>query len=150
MLKGYIEKAISPYKDTIYKVLDFGCGESPVLSSLLREEGYEVDIYDKFFSAKKTYRRKTYDLITATEVIEHLPDPLSTFKLFRSLLNKDGIISIMTLFHPQEDTQFIDWWYRRDRTHISFYSPVTVKYLADIFNMKLLICDNKNIFVLQI
>ena len=110
MLNNFIIKSVSPYKASIRTVLDFGCGESPVLAGLLKEEGFEVDVYDKFFSPKEIYRDKTYDLITATEVIEHLNNPLDTFKLFKSLLNKDGIISIMTLFHPQDDTQFIDWW----------------------------------------
>lgn len=149
MLNDFIKKSVLPYKDSIRSVLDFGCGESPVLAGLLKDEGFEVDIYDKFFFPDEIYLHKTYDLITATEVIEHLNKPLDTFKLLRTLLNKSGLISIMTLFHPQDDEQFIDWWYRRDRTHISFYSKSTIEYIAKNCGMKSLYFDDKNICVLQ-
>jgi hypothetical protein len=149
MLNNFITRSVLPYKNSIRSILDYGCGESPVLASLLKVEGFEVEIYDKFFFPQTIYQDKTYDLITATEVIEHLNNPLDTFKLFRSLLNKNGGISIMTLFHPQNDALFIDWWYRRDRTHISFYSKSTIDYIAQKCGMKLLYFDDMNICVLQ-
>jgi hypothetical protein len=149
MLNYFIKKSVLPYRDSVKNILDYGCGESPVLALLLKEEGFEVDIYDKFFHPEEIYRDKTYDLITATEVIEHLNNPLNTFDLFRSLLNNEGFTSIMTSFHPQNDQQFIDWWYRRDRTHISFYSRDTFDYVAKKCRMNMLYFDDKNISVLQ-
>lgn len=149
MLNDFIEKSVAPYKDTIKRVLDFGCGHEPVLKTLLKDKGLDVDIYDKFYAPDKVYINNKYDLITATEVLEHLTDPLYIFDLFRNLLNINGIISVMTHFHPRDDKIFTDWWYRRDRTHISFYTPKTIGYLARKFGLKLLQCDGKNICVLR-
>ncbi|MDO9493204.1 methyltransferase domain-containing protein [Acetobacterium sp.] len=42
------------------------------------------------------YLGKKYDLLTATEVVEHLDDPLDYFSLFENLLKDDGVLSIMT------------------------------------------------------
>ncbi len=149
MLRQFINNYISPYQTSIKTSLDFGCGSNPVLAALLKEKGIAVDTYDKFFSKDKVYVNKKYDLITVTEVIEHLKEPVDTFKLLRRHLNENGILAIMTMFHPQDDKQFLDWWYRRDRTHISFYNLKTLKHLAKTFDMKLINHDNKNACVLQ-
>jgi 2-polyprenyl-3-methyl-5-hydroxy-6-metoxy-1,4-benzoquinol methylase len=102
---------------------------------MLIDMGFHVDIYDKFFAPEEIYINNTYDLITATEVMEHLRDPLPTIKLLKKHTNKKGIIAIMTAFHPLDETKFMEWWYRRDKTHISF--------------LKLAAYDDKNIIVLQ-
>lgn len=144
MFRDFIETAIRPYKAEIKTALDFGSGPGPVLAELLRREGFNVDIYDKHFAPEKVYLNKKYDLITATEVFEHLKDPVATLKLLKSRLNKNGIIAIMTLFHPNDEEHFKKWWYRRDSTHISFYTPRTFKLMANLVGMKILMVDGKN------
>lgn len=149
MFCEFIDKAFRPHKSQIKTALDFGSGPGPVLAELLRQEGFQTDIYDKYFSPKKVYLNKKYDLITATEVIEHLKDPLPTLKLLKSLLNKDGTIAIMTLFHQNDIEEFKKWWYRRDSTHISFYTPKTIEYMAKLLDLKFQLIDKKNICVLE-
>jgi hypothetical protein len=144
MLREFIDKAIRPHKAKIKTALDFGSGPGPVLAELLRRERFDVDIYDKYFAPEKVYLNKKYDLITATEVFEHLRDPLTMLKLLRSHLNKNGIIAIMTLFHPNDEERFKKWWYRRDSTHISFYTPKTFECMANLLGMKVLIVDGRN------
>lgn len=144
MFREFIENAIRPCKAEIKTALDFGSGPGPVLAELLRQEGFETDIYDKHFSPKKVYLNKKYDLITATEVFEHLKDPLATLKLLKSLLSPHGILAIMTLFHPNNEEEFKKWWYRRDSTHITFYTPKTFEYMAKLLGMKVLATDSKN------
>ena len=136
MFKDFIEKCIDPYQDKIKAALDFGCGPGPVLAGLLKEKGFEVDIYDKYFAPEKIFENKKYDLITSTEVLEHLADPLETLKTLKNHLNKNGILAIMTLFHPNNEEGFKKWWYRRDSTHISFYRPKTFEILAKMLEMK--------------
>ncbi len=148
MFRQFIDKAIKPYKTRIKTALDFGSGPGPVLAELLKKEGFKTDIYDKHFAPEKVYLNKKYDLITATEVFEHLKDPLATLKLLKPLLNKDGILAIMTLFHPNNAAEFKKWWYRRDSTHIAFYTPKTFAKMAELLEMKTLITDEKNIYVL--
>ncbi len=126
-----------------------GAGPGPVLAELLRKEGFQTDIYDKYFAPEKVYLNKKYDLITATEVFEHLKDPLSTLKLLKKHLNANGILAIMTLFHQNDDEHFKQWWYRRDSTHISFYTPKTLQYMADLLGMKIILVDDKNVCVMR-
>lgn len=144
MFREFIENAIRPYKAEIKTALDFGSGPGPVLAELLRREGFKTDIYDKHFSPEKTYQNKKYDLITATEVFEHLKYPLATLKLLKSLLSPHGILAIMTLFHPNNVKEFKQWWYRRDSTHIAFYTPKTFECMANLLGMKVLAADSKN------
>ena len=147
MFREFIEKAIRPYKAQIKTALDFGSGPGPVLAELFRREGFQVDIYDKYFAPDEAYLKKKYDLITATEVLEHLADPMAALKVLKSLLNKNGIIAIMTLFHPEDDEAFKQWWYRRDATHIGFYTPKTMRRIAELLGFKVLLLDNKNLCV---
>jgi len=149
MFQEFIGKAILPYRARIKTALDFGSGPTPVLAELLRQEGFEVDIYDKYFSPEEVYLSKKYDLITATEVFEHLKDPLAVLKLLKSHLNQNGILAIMTLFHPNGIEEFKLWWYRRDSTHISFYTPKTFECLASLLGMKVMMVDDKNVCVIN-
>lgn len=107
---------------------DFGSGPSPVLAMILeRNYHFSMDIYDLFYSPHKIYESQKYDLVTVTEVIEHLLNPLQYFHLFKILLKEDSILRIMTLFHPKDRGIFVEWHYVRDMSHISFYTPKTMK-----------------------
>lgn len=148
MFKRFIKRWIRPYYIPFGTALDFGCGPVPVLALLLKEEGFEVDIYDLHFAPEKVYTNKKYDLITLTEVIEHLKNPLKIINTLIRHLNRNGILVIMTLFHPENEEVFKKWWYRTDCTHISFYSAKTFRYIANTLDLKVLITDEKNICVL--
>lgn len=148
MLEAFVEKCVSPYRASVSTVLDFGCGPGPVLAELLQEAGYEVDLFDPLFFPDKTYRKRQYDLITATEVIEHLRDPMESFKHLKEVLRGKGKLAVMTLFHPGDAQRFKTWWYRREASHISFYSRVTIEYMARELGMNLLMTDDKSCFVL--
>ncbi|WP_432667401.1 class I SAM-dependent methyltransferase [Wukongibacter baidiensis] len=149
MFKRFIETSIGPYKTNIRNVLEFGCGPGPVLAKLLKNEGFEVDMYDPYFAPERVFENKEYDLITSTEVFEHFKDPMDNIRLLKEHLNDNGLLAIMTLFHPKDEEKFKNWWYRRDVTHISFYTPETFRYIADELEMKVLKIDNRNICVLQ-
>lgn len=148
MLREFIEKFIKPYVDGNVKALDFGCGPGPVLSELLNENGIKTDIYDPFFFPKKIFINKKYTLITCTEVFEHLKNPIENFKLLDSLLRSNGILALTTLFQPKIE-EFTKWWYRRDATHISFYTLNTFKYIASYFNYEIVDFNKKNTCVLR-
>jgi hypothetical protein len=136
-LNNFIDSAVLPFKKQ-GRVLDFGSGPVPVLASLMRESGdFEVDIYDPHYANDFIFE-KHYDIITATEVIEHLKDPIETFKLLKTYLKDDGIISIMTLFHGKNREQFLDWFYIRDVTHLVFYTPKTMEVMAKSIGMNVI------------
>ena len=132
MFEKFIDATFEPYIDDITNVLEFGSGPGPVLSELLRQKGLDVDIYDKYFSPKKVYENKKYDLITSTEVIEHIENPLEVFELFSKHVKKDGYLALMTQFHKNEEEYFKKWWYKNDPTHICFFRPRTFEVLANM------------------
>ncbi|PKM49414.1 MAG: class I SAM-dependent methyltransferase [Firmicutes bacterium HGW-Firmicutes-7] len=135
----FLNDAVFKYVNRGKKGLDFGSGPSPVLAQILeRYHGYNMDIYDIFYSPQKVYLKNKYDLVTCTEVIEHLKNPLEYFKLFKELLIEDGVLSIMTQFHHNDDAHFLNWHYIRDESHISFYTPKTMKYIAEQTGLKII------------
>jgi len=149
MFEDFIDLSIAPYLKNIKKVLDFGSGPEPVFSKLLERRGLEVEIYDLYYSPQKVYEGNRYDLITSTEVFEHLSKPLETLNLLVEHLNTNGYIVLMTKFPPQEDKVFLDWWYRRDPTHISFFTPKSFEVMAEKVGLKVLKTINENIVVFQ-
>lgn len=129
--KTFLKEAVFNYACNIKKSLDFGSGPSPVLAQILkRDYDIDVDIYDLFFQKEKVYINKKYDLITMTEVAEHLEDPLKYFFLLKQLLKKNAILAVMTKFHKNDDLLFLNWHYIRDESHISFFTPKTFEYIA--------------------
>ncbi|SMN00153.1 Putative methyltransferase associated with DUF414 [uncultured Candidatus Thioglobus sp.] len=118
------------------KGLDFGSGPGPTLSLMFEEQGYQVDLFDKFYANNPAVFDNRYDFITATEVFEHLKQPNVEFQRLLSLLNKGGILAIMTQMLNTE-VAFSSWYYRKDPTHICFFSQKTMHYLAQVFEIKI-------------
>jgi 2-polyprenyl-3-methyl-5-hydroxy-6-metoxy-1,4-benzoquinol methylase len=133
----------------VKSVLDFGSGPTPVLAELLKRRGLHVEHFDKFYQPKKVYENKEYDLITSTEVFEHLENPKEVLNLLRNHLTQNGTISIMTLFHTNKQEDFLKWWYRRDPTHITFFTPKTIETMAKECGLKVQKHDNKRIILLS-
>ncbi len=140
MFERFIEEVIEPYMEEIETVLDFGCGPGPVLADLLQERGLTVDIYDPYFFPEKTFREKEYDLITYTEVFEHLIKPVKEIEMLIKHLREGRYLAIMTSFHPGVN-DFKDWWYNWDPTHITFYNSNTFQEIARRYPLKIIFED---------
>jgi 2-polyprenyl-3-methyl-5-hydroxy-6-metoxy-1,4-benzoquinol methylase len=112
--------------------LDFGCGPGPTLSVLLAERGHRVDLYDPFYYNDPELLNRTYDFISASEVVEHLGDPNQTFSTLFRMLKPGGWLGIMTK-RVINDRSFGQWHYIRDLTHICFYGRRTFEYLSKRF-----------------
>ena len=149
MFEDFIDATIAPYLTTLKSALDFGSGPEPILSVLLERRGLEVDIYDFYYATHKVYERKKYDLITSTEVFEHLSKPLEVLKLLVNHLNEGGYIALMTKFPPEDDQKFLNWWYRRDPTHISFFTEKSFELMAEKVGVRVLKTINHNMVIFQ-
>ena len=149
MFETFIDDAIAPYLKNIQTALDFGSGPEPVFSKLLERRGLEVDIYDLYFSPKKVYEHKKYDLISSTEVFEHLSRPIEILEELVSSLNNNAYVALMTKFPPSNDEEFLAWWYRRDPTHISFFTPKSFEVMAKKVGLKVLKILKNNVVVFQ-
>ena len=140
--KRFVDSAVVPFVEGD-RGLDFGSGPEPVLSQVLsRDYGMTVDIYDLHYQPKKIYEGKSYDYIISTEVIEHVDNPKEVFHLFHRLLERGGKLSMMTLFHPNDKEKFLKWWYRRDITHISFFTLKTLTVLGNLTGFDVIYTDN--------
>lgn len=126
--------------------LDFGSGPYPMLKELMQEKGYKLDHYDPFF-APDGIKKELYDYISSTEVVEHFYKPHSEFKKLFSLLKKEGKLAIMTGIY-RESIDFKKWHYIQDDTHVSFYTPKTMEWIANTFHASILYFE-KNVVIFQ-
>jgi len=149
MFENFIDITFKPYIKDIKTVLEFGSGPGPVLAELLKRQNLEVDIYDKFFSPQKVYEGKTYDLITSTEVIEHISDVVGVFDFFAKHIRENGYLALMTQFHTNDADEFKKWWYKNDPTHICFFRPHTFEVLASMSGFRVIKHDSKKSVLLQ-
>jgi methyltransferase family protein len=118
--------------------LDFGCGPGPALASMLREGGFEVSLYDIFYAPDPVALNARYDFICATEVVEHLHKPGLELARLWSLLLPGGWLGIMTKL-VRDRQAFASWHYKRDPTHVCFFSEQTWRWWAREVGAKLCI-----------
>jgi hypothetical protein len=108
--------------------LDYGCGPGPLLARILTELGHTMQTYDPIFQPQPP--TPPFDFITATEVIEHMFTPREDFARLHSWLKPGGWLALMTAF-VEPSTDFAGWYYRRDPSHVTFYSRPTMHWLAN-------------------
>jgi 2-polyprenyl-3-methyl-5-hydroxy-6-metoxy-1,4-benzoquinol methylase len=130
--RQFLERLVAPLLKRLPQAsegLDYGCGPGPVLAMMLREAGHEVALFDPFFQPDREVLTRTYDFITCTEVIEHFHRPAEEFRKLDALLKPGGWLALMTELQT-DATQFTDWHYPRDPTHVVFYRETTLRHLA--------------------
>lgn len=135
---------VKPITDTILQKfdkdsdgLDYGCGTGPVASVILEQNGFKkIALYDPFFKPNKACLTRCYDFIICCEVIEHFFYPKKEFEILRKLLRTTGQLFCKTsiLKESISPTEFNHWWYKNDPTHVFFYTPNTLEYIANTFN----------------
>lgn len=118
-------------------ILDFGCGPSAFLGNTLISKGYQVSNYDFYYYPDNDALRRSYHVITSTEVWEHLYNPRQEIEKQLRLLKSGGILAVMTSAH-KGGAHFSDWYYRRDLTHVTFFSEKTMEWIAQKFNLRVL------------
>jgi SAM-dependent methyltransferase len=113
--------------------LDYGGGNG-TLSRLLREIDWPSTSYDPFVD--RDLRIETlgkFDLITAFEVFEHVPDVWALMANLKKLMSPDSVLLFSTLTsdgHIQAGQQ-LTWWYASPRNgHISLFSTRSLALLA--------------------
>lgn len=130
------------------KGLDFGCGPGPALAALLRAQGFEMNIYDPYFAPDKKPLEQKYDFVTCTEVVEHFNFPKKSFELLMGLVKPGGLLGVMTQTPPGDPGVFLNWHYRRDPTHLNFYSSDCVDWIVKRWKFTRLLSP-ANIWILR-
>jgi len=126
--------------------LDFGSGPGPTLSVMFEEDGHTVNIYDPFYAPDQSLFDHHYDFITTTETAEHLFNPRKEFDLLWSCLKPGGYLGIMTKIVPSLE-EFPDWHYRKDDTHVTFYSEKTFQWMANHYGATLEIFGERTVIL---
>lgn len=126
--------------------LDFGSGPGPTLSVMFEESGHRVQIYDPFYADHPSVFNRQYDFITTTETAEHLFNPGDEFDRLWSCLKPGGYLGIMTKLVPSHD-EFHDWHYRKDDTHVTFYSEETFRWMAEHYGASLEIHGERTVIL---
>ncbi len=133
--RGFLDRLLSPLSAVLTagaEGLDYGCGPGPTASGMMRERGFVMFDYDPYFFPDRGALARAYDFIVSTEVIEHLRRPIEDLTRLDGLLKPGGVLGIMTGV-LEDDATFATWWYRNDFTHISFYRPETLAWIAHRF-----------------
>ena len=125
--------------------LDFGSGPGPTLSLMLEECGHSMDLYDKFYANDISVFEKKYDFITATEVVEHLSEPMAEISRLIKMLNNQGHLAVMTqILTPQ--IAFSSWYYKNDPSHIGFFTKKSLSFLASYLNIEVYFISERVVF----
>lgn len=133
--KNIIKRFENVYEDIRH--LDYG-GGNKVLTTYLIKYKWNSSSYDPFID--KTINIKElgkYDLISAFEVFEHVPDVNIMMDELSILLKDDGAILFSTLLSDGniEKNKALTWWYASPRNgHISLYSKDSLVSLAKKYN----------------
>lgn len=136
-LSSFLSSALLPHLKPPAKILDFGSGPVPVGSNLLRSLGFEVDSYDPYFFPNTSWETRRYDAVLLIEVIEHIAEPLPVLHRLLSHLLPRGFLILRTMLHDGTPEFFDRWWYRRDPTHVSFFSRDTIEDITGLLSLEL-------------
>lgn len=157
--EGYVEmfikkiNLVKKHCPQIKTALDFGCGHEPVLKALLEKEGIKTEVFDPNFFPDFP-ENKTFDLVISTETFEHFRNPIKNIRQAASCVSPAGFLAVMTRFYPMEKEisckeSFSKWYYKRDPTHIVFYTSKTFEWLAREMRLKILYNNQFDFVLLQ-
>ena len=110
--------------------LDYGSGPAPGMATLFERRGFHMRSWDPLFECDRSALDGAYDFLTCSEVLEHIPHPNDALDRMARLLPRGGWLGIMTQFR-RDDADFARWWYRRDPTHVCFYSERTMRWIGE-------------------
>jgi hypothetical protein len=148
----YRNEYLAPVVSTIVKLffqpnskfIDYGGGYG-LFVRMMRDRGfdfYRQDIYcenlfAKHFDLSDLPANSRFDMLTAFEVFEHLPDPPAELE---KMLRLSNTILFTTELQPTDKNALRNWWYFTPETgqHVSLYSLTSLQKLAEKFNMYLL------------
>ena len=137
--RAFLEQFIAPVLpriDESHEGLDYGCGPGAPLTQLLTDQGYSCTAFDPFFHFDASVFSSRYDFILCCEVVEHFHRPANDFAILKQRLRPGGLLAIRTAV-VTPDTDFTDWAYARDKTHVSFYSQKTLSWISRRFELKI-------------
>jgi SAM-dependent methyltransferase len=120
--------------------MDFGCGNGSLVRHVRHSVGCPVVGFEDGAVAADVRRAGiplvdgsdldtvagSFDVVTAIEVIEHVPDPRSVLRQIRRLLKPGGLCFLTTGNAAPFRQRLRDWSYVLPDIHVSFFEPATL------------------------
>ncbi len=121
--------------------LDFGCGNGGLVrycrdrakcsisgyeEGAIREEAVKLGIPMLTRDALEPMK-STFDVISAIEVLEHVPEPIAELQRIRSLLRPGGFFFFTTGNAAPHRDRLLQWSYFLPELHISLFEPRTLE-----------------------
>lgn len=129
---------IFPSQKKLINHMDYGGGNG-VMSNTLSQHGWNSKSYDPFPRNNNLIDELgKFNLITAFEVFEHVPNPNELMENLTKLMDESCIILFSTLISDNEIklNSRLNWWYCSPRNgHISLYSKKSLLELGRKFNL---------------
>lgn len=129
------------------RVLDYGCGPTPVFVEMLRAAGYDASGYDPLFCPDSSLH-EPFDVVASVETFEHFTRPGDELARIVARIRPGGMLAVMTLFHHGAES-LGNWWYLRDPTHVAFYSQATFDFIAPRFGLTIVHRDERDTIILR-
>ncbi len=125
-------------------LLDIGCGMGLFLFKAKKQNfktlGLELSSFAVDFAISKglnvqnnsifsnSFKENSFDVISAKEVIEHLPDPKTALSIMHKLLLPGGLLFLTTGNYncPERKLRGSNWFYFMPKGHIFIFSPKTI------------------------
>lgn len=129
--------------------LDFGSGKTTLMADFFKANGYPMDSYDIFFQPDSSVLEKKFDFIVMSEVIEHLRYPKKEVLKIAGMLKDKGYLFIKTKLLPANVEDFKNWFYKRDLTHVQFFSFKSFEIFSEKFGMSKMEQIDEDLFLFR-
>ncbi|MEE9430670.1 MAG: methyltransferase domain-containing protein [Melioribacteraceae bacterium] len=146
--KNY-QKFVSPITSAVFRDftkenigLDFGAGTGPVISKILKDNNFNISLYDPFFHNHPNLLNEKYNYIACCEVIEHFHNPYKEFGMLKKMLLPNGKLYCMTFIYDKS-IDFHNWNYKNDRTHVFIYHKKTIEWISKEFKFSDVEIENR-------
>jgi hypothetical protein len=135
-----IAKFLDQYALSTGPYVDYGGGYG-MLVRLMRDAGYKFHLYEPMTQnlfapnlAADVSRFGPYELATAIEVFEHLPDPVGDLE---QILKLSSRVLFTTEIYPGEGVPAADWHYLGEEhgQHVSFHTERSLQVLGERFGL---------------